>query len=194
MCCWKIGGKIFVVVQNLNRKTGISRKIGICEKIIQSCNIGIDVWRGIWRCTHAKLAPLTPHSLARDRHYGLASRERGERFGAGNFSAPISPLLPSMRMVRLHSPFVLGSIRISGLDGKLTAGCLRSGPAWIVFCFRCWVADGKNRGGGWRGPALGAGWWWLWATPTAPALSPFCGALSERQKRPPGPILLRFSA
>ncbi len=53
----------------------------------------------------------------------------------------------SVRMVRLHSPFVLGSIRISGLDGKLAVGCLRSGPAWIVFCFRCWVADGKKRGG-----------------------------------------------
>ncbi len=24
---------------------------------------GIDVWRGVWRCTHAKLAPLTPHPL-----------------------------------------------------------------------------------------------------------------------------------
>ncbi len=32
-----------------------------------------DVWRGVWGCTHAKLAPLTPHPLARDRHYGPAS-------------------------------------------------------------------------------------------------------------------------
>ncbi len=32
-----------------------------------------DVWRGVWRCTHAKLPPLTPHPLARDRHYGPAS-------------------------------------------------------------------------------------------------------------------------
>ncbi len=32
-----------------------------------------DVWRGVWRCTHAKLAQLTPHALARDRHYGPAS-------------------------------------------------------------------------------------------------------------------------
>ncbi len=28
----------------------------------------IDVWRGLWRCTHAKLAPLTPHPLAWDLH------------------------------------------------------------------------------------------------------------------------------
>ncbi len=47
--------------------------------------------------------------------------------------------------------------------------------------------------GGWRGPTLGDGWWRLWAAPATPALSPSCGALSERQKRPPGPILLRFS-
>ncbi len=32
-----------------------------------------DVWRGVWRCTHAKLAPLTPHPFTRDRHYGPAS-------------------------------------------------------------------------------------------------------------------------
>ncbi len=30
-----------------------------------------------------------PH--ARDRHYGPASGRKGERFGAGNLSAPISP-------------------------------------------------------------------------------------------------------
>ncbi len=48
--------------------------------------------------------------------------------------------------------------------------------------------------GGWRGAALGTGWRRLWATPAAPAVFPSCDALSERQKRPPGPILLRFSA
>ncbi len=37
-----------------------------------------DVWQGLWRCTHAKLAPLIPHPLARDRHYGPASGQRGE--------------------------------------------------------------------------------------------------------------------
>ncbi len=37
-----------------------------------------DVWRGVWRCTHAKLAPLTPHPLARDRLNGPASRQRRE--------------------------------------------------------------------------------------------------------------------
>ncbi len=40
-----------------------------------------DVWRGVWRCTHAKLAPLTPHPLARDRHYGPASGQRREHMG-----------------------------------------------------------------------------------------------------------------
>ncbi len=39
-------------------------------------------------------------------------------------------------------------LRISGLGGKLAARCLRSRPAWILFCFRCWVADGKNRADG----------------------------------------------
>ncbi len=70
-------------------------------------------------------------------------------------------------------------LRISGLDGTLAAGCLRSGPAWIIFCFRCWVADGKNDGG-WQGLALGAGWQRLWAAPAASALSPSCGALTLR--------------
>ncbi len=87
----------------------------------------IDVWRGIWRCTHAKLAPLTPHDLARDRHYGPASRQRGERFGAGNFSAPISPLL-----LKCADGVTTLSLRFGIdqdlLDGKLAAGCLRSGP------------------------------------------------------------------
>ncbi len=55
--------------------------------------LGFDVWRGVWRCTHAKFAPLTLHPLAQDRHYGPASGQRGERFEAGNLSAPISPLL-----------------------------------------------------------------------------------------------------
>ncbi len=40
-------------------------------------NVYIDVWRGVWRCTHAKLAPLTPHPLAWDHHYGPASGQRG---------------------------------------------------------------------------------------------------------------------
>ncbi len=107
---------------------------------------GIDVWRGVWRCTHAKLAPLTPHPLARDRHYGPASGQRGNAFGQAIFLPPFLLCYSSVWTVRLHSSLVLGSIRISGLDGKLAAGCLRSGPAWIIFCFRYWVADGKNRG------------------------------------------------
>ncbi len=54
---------------------------------------GIDVWRSVWRCTHAKLAPLTPHPLAQDRHNRPVLGQRGKHFGAGNLSAPISPLL-----------------------------------------------------------------------------------------------------
>ncbi len=78
-----------------------------------------------------------------------------------------------------------------GLGGKLAAGCLRSRPAWIVFfCFRCWVADSKTQGDGevqdWVLSGGGYG-------PLLP-LSPPCGTLSERQKRPPGPIHLHFSA
>ncbi len=39
-------------------------------------------------------------------------------------------------------------LRISGVDGKPAVEFLRSGLSWIVFCFRCWVADGKNEGDG----------------------------------------------
>ncbi len=110
----------------------------------------VDVWRGIWRCTHAKLAPLTPHPLAWDCHHGPASGQRGEHFGAGNLSAPIFPLLLKCAdgATTLSLRFGIDQdLGISGLDGELAAGCLRSGLAWFVFCFRCWVADGKKRGG-----------------------------------------------
>ncbi len=110
--------------------------------------MGVDVWRGVWRCTHAKLAPLTPYPLARDRHYGPASGQRGERFGAGNLSAPISPLLHKCAdgATTLSLRFGIDQdLRFLGLDDE-SAACLRCGPAWIVFCFRCWVADGKNGG------------------------------------------------
>ncbi len=119
---------------------------------------------GVWRCTHAKLAPQTPHPLARDRHNGPALRQRRERFGAGNLSAPISPLLLKCVDGATTLPLHFGidqDLRISGLDGKLAARCLWSGPAWIVFCFRCWVADGKNEGmarsgiGCWVAAAMG---------------------------------------
>ncbi len=45
----------------------------------------IDVWRGVWRCTHAKLAPLTPHPLARDRPTGLRRDKRGTLWGRQPF-------------------------------------------------------------------------------------------------------------
>ncbi len=156
----------------------------------------IDVWRGVWRCTHAKLAPLTPHPLARDRHKGPALEQRGNASGQATFLPPISPLLlkcaDGATTLSLHFG-IDQDLRISGLDGELVAGCLRSGPAWIVFFFRCWVADGKNGGGMarsgircWVAAAMGR--------PCTPMLSPSCGALSGWQKRPPGPILLSFSS
>ncbi len=111
----------------------------------------VDVWWGIWQRTHAQLAPLTPHPLAQDRYYGPALGQKWERFGAGNLSAPISPLLFKCAdgATTLSLRFGIDQdLRISGLDGKLAAGCLRIGPAWIVFCFRCWVAEGENGGDG----------------------------------------------
>ncbi len=64
-------------------------------------------------CTHVKLTPLTPHPLAQECHNGPVPRQRGEHFGAGNLSAPISPL-------RLKS--VDGAITLSfrfGIDQDL---------------------------------------------------------------------------
>ncbi len=127
----------------------------------------IDVWRGVWRCMHAKLVSLTNCThLPGIATTGLCRDKGRNALWQATFLPPFLLSYSSVRTVRLHSPFILGSIRISGLDGKLAAGCLWSGPAWIIFCFHCWVADGKN--GGWRGPALGAGWWQLWATPALP--------------------------
>ncbi len=103
-----------------------------------------DVWWGVWRCTHAKVAPLTPHPLVRDRHCGPASGQRGERFGAGNLSALISHLLlkcaDGATTLSLHFG-IDQDLGISGLYGELAAWCLQSGPAWIVFFFRCLLRD-----------------------------------------------------
>ncbi len=87
----------------------------------------IDVWWGIWRCTHAKLAPVTPHLLTWDRHNGPASRQRGECFGAGNLSAHISSLLLKCADGASTLSLRFGidqDLRILGLDGKLAAGWL----------------------------------------------------------------------
>ncbi len=72
----------------------------------------------------------------------------GTLWGTQPFCPPFLLHYSSVRTMRLHSPSVLGSIRISGLGGKLAAGFLRSRLAWIVFCFHCWVADDKNGGDG----------------------------------------------
>ncbi len=80
-----------------------------------------------------------------------APGQRGEYFGASNLSAPISPLLLKCAdgATTLSLRFGIDQdLGISGLDVEWAAGCLRSGPPWIVFCFRCWVADGKNGGDG----------------------------------------------
>ncbi len=138
------------------------------------------------------MAPLTPHPLAWDLHYGPALLQRG-RTPWGR--QPCCPHFSSATQVCGWCDYTLPSfginqdLGISDLGGKLAARCLRSRSAWIVFCFRCCVADGKTVGV-WRGPALGAGWQRLWPTPAAPTLSPSCVALSEQQKRPPGPVLL----
>ncbi len=74
---------------------------------------------------------------------------KGEHFGARNLSAPISPLLLKCADGATTLSLCFGidqDLGISGLNGELSAGCLRSGLAWIVFCFHCWVADGKNGG------------------------------------------------
>ncbi len=76
---------------------------------------------------------------------GLRLDKGGNALGQATFLPQFLLCYSSVWTMRLHSPFVSGLIRISGLDGKLAAGCLQSGPAWIV-CFRCWVADGKNGG------------------------------------------------
>ncbi len=71
-----------------------------------------------------QIGPLTPHPLARDRHYGPVSGQRGERFGAGNLSAPISPLLLKCvdGATTLSLRFGIDQdLRISGLYGKLAA-------------------------------------------------------------------------
>ncbi len=39
------------------------------------CRI-VDVWHGLWRCTHAKLAPVTLHSLPGIATTGLR-RDKG---------------------------------------------------------------------------------------------------------------------
>ncbi len=62
---------------------------------------------------------------------------------------PISPLLlkGAVGATTLSLRFGIDQdLGISGLNGKLAAGCFRSGPTWIVFCFRSWFADGKNGG------------------------------------------------
>ncbi len=82
---------------------------------------------------------------------GLLRDKGGNALWAGNLSALISPLLLKCAdgATTLSLRFGIDQdLRISGLDGKLAAGCLRSGLAWIIFCFRCWVADGENRGDG----------------------------------------------
>ncbi len=56
---------------------------------------------------------------------------------------------------------------ISGLGGELAAGCLQNRLAWIVFCFCCWVADGKNGGM----PRSGIGCWGAVAMGRSSAIS-----------------------
>ncbi len=132
---------------------------------------------------HTPLPGIATSGLHRDKGRMLWGRQ------------PFCPHFSSATWVCGWCDYTLPLFRILWLGGKLAARCLQSRPAWIVFfCFRCWVADGKNGRGEWRGLALDAGWRRLWATSAALALSSSCGTLSEWQKRPPGPIHLHFSA
>ncbi len=105
----------------------------------------IDVWRGVWRCTHSKLAQLTLHPLTWDRHYGPALGQRGERFGAGNLSAPISPLL-----LKCANSATTLSLRfgITGLDCLLLLllGCWwQKWEGMAMSGIGCWVAAAMGR-------------------------------------------------
>ncbi len=51
-----------------------------------------------------QIGPTDTAPLARDRHYGPASGQRGECFGAGNLSAPISPLQPCYYSASIGQP------------------------------------------------------------------------------------------
>ncbi len=94
---------------------------------------------------------------------------REERSGAGNLSTPISPLL--LKCVDSATTLSL-RFGISGQGGELAARCLRSRPAWIVFCFHFWVDDGKNEGI----PRSGTGCW------VAVAMGCRCRAISILQR------------
>ncbi len=138
------------------------------KRDLKSANVNFEIVKYI-RCLAGRMAmhvcqigptdttPPCPGSPLR----ACVGTKGGNTLGQATFLPPFLLCYSSMRMVRLHSPFVSGSLRISGLDGELAAGCLRSGPAWIVFCFRCWVADSKNGGvarsgiGSWVAAAMG---------------------------------------
>ncbi len=99
----------------------------------------IDVWRGVWRCTHAKLAPLTPHPLTRIATTGLRRDKDGNTLRQATFLPPFLLWLLKCAdgATTLSLRFGIDQdLSITGLDGKLVAGCLRSGLAWIIFCFR----------------------------------------------------------
>ncbi len=92
-----------------------------CLKSIDTCRV--DVWWGVWQCTHAKLAPQMPHPLTQDRLTVHAS-EQGEWTFLPHFSSATG--------VCGWCDYTLPLFRILGLAGILAAsGCLRVRPAWI---------------------------------------------------------------
>ncbi len=53
------------------------------HNLIPQWNKWVDslCWRGVWRCTQAKLVSQTPHHLAQDRLTGPASKQGGTLWG-----------------------------------------------------------------------------------------------------------------
>ncbi len=74
----------------------------------------IDVWRGIWRCTHARLAPLTPHPLPRIATTSLRRDKGGTLWGR----QPFCPHFSSASQVCGWCDYTLPSFRNSGSSLK----------------------------------------------------------------------------
>ncbi len=111
-----------------------------------------DVWQGVWWCTHAKLAPQTPHPL-RIAPSGLLRNNEGESIEAGNLSAP---LFSSATGVCGWCDHTIPLFRILGLASILAAsGCFRGDQPGSSF--PCWVVNDQHEGMARSGIRLGGG-------------------------------------
>ncbi len=106
---------------------------------------------------------------------------------------PFCPHFSSATEVCGWCDYTLPLFRIFGLGVILTARCLWSRPAWIVFFFlRCWVASGRH-GRGMARSVIGC-----WVAAAMGRLSRSCDISILRRivsatKTGLGPILLLFS-